>query len=59
MWGVPPKTAVTVRGGKREALREAARLESKPQRGAEGRTVADAMSVWLERDGFIYADQSA
>jgi integrase len=56
--GRPTQTAVTVRGGKREALREAARLESTPQRGAEGRIVADALSAWLERNEGSYTPAS-
>ena len=56
--GCPTQVAVTVRGGKQEALREAARLESAPQRGAEGRTVADALSAWLERNEGSYAPAS-
>ncbi|GAC1355394.1 MAG: hypothetical protein NVS3B21_14940 [Acidimicrobiales bacterium] len=48
--GRPTQVAVSGRGGKRDALREPARLESAPQRGAEGRTVADAMRAWLERN---------
>jgi integrase len=56
--GRPTQTAVTVRGGKREALREAARLESAPQRGAGGRTVADALAAWLERNEGSYTPAS-
>jgi len=56
--GRPTQTAVTVRGGKREALREAARLESAPQRGAAGRTVADALDGWLERNEGSYTPAS-
>ncbi|GAC1545068.1 MAG: site-specific integrase [Acidimicrobiales bacterium] len=52
--GRPTQVAVTVRGGKRDALREAARLESAPQRGAEGRTVRDALRAWLERNEGSY-----
>jgi integrase len=39
---------VSVRGTKRDALREAAKLESAPHRGAAGRTVADVLQAWLE-----------
>jgi len=56
--GRPTQMAVTVRGGKRDVLREAARLESTPQRGAEGRTVADALSAWLERNEGSYTPAS-
>jgi integrase len=56
--GRPTQTAVTVRGGKRDALREAARLESKPQRGAAGRTVSDALDCWLERNEGSYTPAS-
>jgi integrase len=56
--GRPTQMAVTVRGGKREALREAARLESAPQRGAEGRTVTDALAAWLERNEGSYTPAS-
>jgi integrase len=56
--GRPTQTSITVRGGKREALREAARLESKPQRGAEGRTVSDALDGWLERNEGSYTPAS-
>jgi integrase len=56
--GRPTQTAITVRGGKREALREAARLESAPQRSAAGRTVADALDAWLERNEGSYTPAS-
>ena len=56
--GRPTQMAVTVRGGKRQALREAARLEAAPQRGAEGRTVADALVAWLERNEGSYTPAS-
>ena len=56
--GRPTQTSVTVRGGKREALREAARLESAPQRGAGGRTVSDALDGWLERNEGSYTPAS-
>ena len=56
--GRPTQTAVTVRGGKRDALREAARLESAPQRGSAGRTVADALAAWLERNEGSYTPAS-
>lgn len=56
--GRPTQVAVTVRGGKREALREAARLESAPQRGAGGRTAADALAAWLERNEGSYTPAS-
>jgi len=56
--GRPTQVAVTVRGGKREALREAARLESAPQRGAAGRTVAAALTAWLERNEGSYTPAS-
>src|SRR3954451_2009645 len=46
--GRPTQVAVTVYGTKRDALREAARLESAPHRGAAGRTVGDALRAWLE-----------
>ena len=54
----PSRMAVTVPGGKREASCEAARLESTPQRGTEGRTVADALSAWLERNEGSYTPAS-
>jgi integrase len=46
--GRPTQVAVTVQGTKRDALREAAKLESAPHRGAAGRTVADVLQAWLE-----------
>jgi hypothetical protein len=50
--GTPTQVAVNVRGTKRDALREAARLEAAPHRGAAGRTVADVLEAWLEhREG--------
>ena len=53
--GRPTQVAVTVRGGKRDALREAARPEAAPRRGAEGRTVSDALRAWLERNEGSYS----
>jgi integrase len=46
--GEPTQVALTVYGTKRDALREAARLEAAPNRGAGGRTVGDALREWLE-----------
>ena len=43
--------AVTVHGTKRDALREAAKLEVSQRRGAGGRTVDDALRAWLEHKG--------
>jgi len=56
--GRPTQVAVTVRGGKRDALREAARLEGAPQRGAQGRTLADALKAWLEHNESSYTPTS-
>lgn len=56
--GVPTQVAVTVHGTKRDALREAARLESNPRRGAAGRTVGDALRAWLEHKEGSYRPAS-
>jgi integrase len=45
--GEPTQVAVTVYGTKRDALKEAARLESAPHRGAAGRTVGDVLHEWF------------
>ena len=56
--GQPTQVAVTVRGTKRDALREAARLESAPQRGAGGRTVGEVLRFWLEHKEGSYTPAS-
>jgi len=45
--GKPSQRSKTVRGGKREAERVAAELETKPFR-AGAKTVADALDAWVE-----------
>lgn len=45
--GKPIQRSKTVRGGKREAERVAAELETKPSR-AGAKTVADALDAWVE-----------
>jgi len=56
--GKPTQVAVTVYGTKRDALREAAKLESAPHRGAAGRTVSDVLRAWLERTEGSYTPAS-
>jgi len=56
--GEPTQVALTVRGTKRDALREAAKLESAPQRGAAGRTVGDVLRAWLEHNEPSYTPAS-
>jgi len=56
--GRPTQVAVTVHGTKRDALREAAKLEATPRRGAGGRTVADALRAWLEHKEGSYRPTS-
>ena len=45
--GKPIQRSKTVRGGKRDAERVAAELETKPSR-AGAKTVADALDAWVE-----------
>ena len=54
----PTQVAVTVHGTKRDALREAAKLESAPHRGAAGRTVGDVLKAWLEHKEGSYTPAS-
>ncbi|MDP9442264.1 MAG: site-specific integrase [Actinomycetota bacterium] len=56
--GRPTQVAVTVHGTKRDALRQAAQLESAPHRGAAGRTVDDALRAWVERNEGTWAPAS-
>jgi integrase len=56
--GRPTQVAITVWGTKRDALREAAKLESAPQRGAAGRTVGDVLRAWLEHNESSYTPAS-
>ncbi len=44
--GRPTQVSRTVHGGKREALRVAATLESRPPARAAGHTVADVLTAW-------------
>jgi integrase len=56
--GRPTQVAITVRGTKRDALREAAKLEATPRRSAGGRTVGDALHAWLEHNEGSYTPAS-
>jgi hypothetical protein len=56
--GRPTQVAITVRGTKRDALREAAKLEAAPHRGAAGRTVGDVLHAWLEYKEASYTPAS-
>ncbi|MFI5041706.1 MAG: tyrosine-type recombinase/integrase [Acidimicrobiales bacterium] len=56
--GRPTQVAVTVYGTKRDALREAAKLQSAPHRGAAGRTVGDVLRAWLEHKEGSYTPAS-
>ena len=56
--GRPTQVAMTVRGTKRDALREAAKLEATPRRSAGGRTVGDVLHAWLEHNEGSYTPAS-
>jgi integrase len=54
--GRPTQVSRTVRGGKREARRVAASLESRPASHAAGRTVADVLAAWQEMNTSAWSD---
>jgi len=56
--GRPTQVAITVRGTKRDALREAAKLEATPRRSAGGRTVGDVLRAWLDHNEGSYTPAS-
>ena len=57
--GKPTQISRTVRGGKRDALRLAAELETQPARGAGGRTVSDVLDAWVAQNVATWAPSSA
>jgi integrase len=56
--GRPTQVSRTVHGGKREALRVAATLESRPPARAAGHTVADVLHAWCESNEAVWAESS-
>lgn len=56
--GQPTQISRTVRGGKRDAQRVAATLESRPPSQAAGRTVADAIAAWSEVNWNVWSEAS-
>jgi hypothetical protein len=57
--GRPTQTAVTAWDGEGDALRKAARVAFKPQQGAAGRMVSDALDEKLENnEGLCDTSQS-
>jgi integrase len=54
----PTQISRTVRGGKREALRVAGSLESRPPARAAGRTVADVLAAWREVNEGVWSESS-
>jgi len=54
--GRPTQISRTVRGTKREAQRVAAALETKPPSNAAGRTVADVLSAWRDKNQPVWAE---
>jgi integrase len=57
--GRPTQVSQTVRGGKRDAQRVAAALETRPARAAGGRTVADVLDAWVAQNLSTWAASSA
>ncbi len=56
--GRPTQISRTFRGGKREALHEAARLETQPTANAAGRTVANVLDAWIELNESSWAEST-
>lgn len=56
--GQPTQISRTVRGGKRDAQRVAATLESRPPSSAAGRTVADVVEAWREVNRDLWSEAS-
>lgn len=57
--GTPTQVSMTVQGGKREAMRAAAQMESRPARNAAGRTVGELLDDWVNQNVSTWAASSA
>ena len=57
--GRPTQVSQTVHGGKRDAQRVAAELETRPARGAGGRTVGEVLDAWVAQNLSTWAPSSA
>ena len=54
--GRPTQISRTVRGGKREAQRVAAALESRPPSHAAGRTISDVIAAWRDVNSSVWSE---
>jgi integrase len=57
--GRPTQISQTVHGGKRDAQRVAAELETRPARAAGGRTIGDVLDAWVVQNLDTWAPSSA